>query len=534
MTRLLAVMTMVLAALQAQAATLVWKGDVPSALESLQLPQTDSRIPDSTSIDYVRRFVSARGHFWPEFEQRGETLLVAAGPVAELGGVRIVNSECEECVHAFRDGSGERASTEAVTKGMEAIVEALVGEGKPFAQVRVVAIDVRYRPQANIALAVYPGPEVFAGSLQTGSRRTPPDVFEREVNWQRGAPLDGERIEQSADAVAALPFVSDADTARLIAVGVDTADLLIRVQETPGIHVDGVLGYVPESGSSASYWAGELNLDLLSPFGGGRTVHLHAARRDPDSRRTYFSFWQPRPFNAPVHLGLSLRQDDFGTDFIDTRIGLGVRTASIGPEWQLDLEAGRVSTEEEPSPETFPGSRYSVGVGVADSSGRGSYQFMLTWSYQRLKDRAGTPPPQDAVNLTQGRFAAHRWVPLSRSLRMRFLSAGAGTLVSSAFISSDQLFRVGGIHSLRGYREEQFLLRDYLRLGWEGHVGDRRQSIFAFVEAAWLNFVDQSDRVQGSAGLGVRLVRRLEFLVAVPSDGGFAETKIHIGITTGR
>jgi hypothetical protein len=111
---------------------------------------------------------------------------------------------------------------------------------------------------------------------------------------------------------------------------------------------------------------------------------------------------------------------------------------------------------------------------------------------------------------------------------------GAGTLVGSGFVPQQLLYRIGGIHTFRGYREEQFLVRDYLRLGWEGHLGSLRQSVFLFVEAAWLNFQTEPDVVLSSAGLGLRIARRFQILVGVPSQGGLEQTKIHIGLTTGR
>ena len=131
-------------------------------------------------------------------------------------------------------------------------------------------MDISQPPQVDFTFAVHPGPEVFTGALRTGARRTRTDVFEREAGWERGQPLDLAVIERSETGVGALPFVADVDTARLIAITGDTADLYLPVNEAAGLRVGGVLGYVPRLGSVPGYWGGELDLELSSPFGGGR------------------------------------------------------------------------------------------------------------------------------------------------------------------------------------------------------------------------------------------------------------------------
>jgi len=464
---------------------------------------------------------------------------VESGPSGIPGDVLVTirgadgdSAYADDCARRFERGLRGQVYSDAVRWGLQEVVDELLTRGYPYAQSRLQALDISASPHVDFVVVVYPGPRVYAGDLRTGADRTPDHFFAREAGWTRGALLDDQVIVRSAQEIRSLPFVAELDTARLVARTVDTADLLLPVREVAGVRIGGVFGYVPAAGNRTGYWGGEINLQLQSPFGGGRSVALQTARRDPLSRRTQFSWWEPRPWNTPLWLGLSLRQDDFGTDFIETEGVLSLRTADHTPGWEVQFSAARISPEENPSPTTWPGSRLAVALGVRDSSSSGGYTFGVRWNRQRLYARAGVAPPQDVVDHSQVLFGAHRWLGLSRQLHLRLLATGAGTLVGSGLVPTDLLFRIGGLHSLRGYREEEFLVRDYLRAGWEGHIGSRMQSLFVFVEAAWLNPSNRVDYVLGSVGAGFRFARHVELLLGVPSAGGMNNAKIHIGLNT--
>ena len=196
-------------------------------------------------------------------------------------------------------------------------------------------------------------------------------------------------------------------------------------------------------------------MQMLSPFGDGRAVELHASRRDPESRRTRLRYWEPWPWGAPVWVGWSFAQEDFGRDFIETRARMHLRLASASPRWELQLGVGRVTVEEDPAPETFSGDRYEAGVAVTDSTDLFSYRFGVRWNRQRLDARDGATPPQSSIHYTRAEFGLSRWVSLSRLFSLRLQSDGAGSLTGSAFAPPNLLHRVGGLHSLRGPRRSR-------------------------------------------------------------------------------
>lgn len=511
----------------------VWQGEGPEGTGALVWP--DGEAP-SLSAQRARQWLSSRGYFWSDEHTSHDTLWVCAGPRAQVGRVHAGPDTMvtAPCLTRFREALDERFDAATLRQALSGLVEELVSRGRPYTQVRLLALDVSNPPTVDLELAVYSGPEVYAGALVTGAARTHARVFEREAGWRRGALLESDLISESEETLSALPYVASLDTAMLLAVTLDTADLYLGVKEAPGVRAGGLLGWVPSSGATRGYWAGEFELQLRSAFGDGRNIGLLAARPDPTSRRTRVYYREPWPWGAPFWLGLDFAQEDFASDYIESKAALSVRLAAGDPRWQFEATWGRVTLEESPSTETYPADYLKAGIAVMDSSLSSAYRFEFDWSTQHLHARDSTRPPQERIQFTQGRFDAHRWWSVSRSVHTKAVLAGAGTLLGSGNIPQHLLYRVGGLQSLRGYREQQFAVRDVLRLGWEWHLGSRQQSLFAFADAAWLNFQSAPSRLLASAGLGIRVAHRVSLLAGIPSEGGLAEMKIHLGISTGR
>lgn len=538
MRRLLFVLLWLASAMPAQAAVVLWQGARPVAAAVASIELRARALPsESSPTEFARRELAAHGHYWPFFSEAGDTLRIAAGPAGIAGDVQIrgaADSVAMGMADAFRRGLRGTTGRAATDRAQAELVQAMVADGFPFAQARLIALDVATPPSVNFVVSVFPGPMVYAGSLRTGATRTSPLLFIRESGWQRGARLDDRRLAGTRAALGALDFVEAIDTALLVAVTADTADLFFAVREAPGVRAGGVAGWIPASGGRSGYWVGEIDLNLRSPFGGGRSVRVQAARRDPESRRTHLEYWEPWPFGAPFWLGLNVAQNDFDTNFIETTAGVTLRLAGGNPRWEAGLSWARITPEESPSAETFPARRYTAGVSVADSTERGTYRIDLTWSRHRLFSRADVLPPAAQIDHTQGRFGARGIVPLARAARLEILADGAGTLVRSAFIPSNLLFRIGGVHTLRGYREEQFLVEDYARAGLELHFGRPAQTLFFFGEGGWLNTPGRADRLLGAFGVGLRARGRFEVLFAVPTEGGVDQAKVHLALSTGR
>ena len=517
--------------------TVCWQGTPPKEAGELQALLSATAAAGDPDDAGVREILAGRSYYWPQIRRSGDTLLLLAGTPAIPGEVELMPASdvaLPELRAEFRSTLCGSVALDAIRRSLEAVVDFLVERGHPFAQARVVAADIARPPAIDFSLLVIAGPVVHAGALQTRALRTRPEVFAREAGWERGVPLDAERIRRAMLGVGAVPSVTAVDSATLVSVTADTADLVLPVHEAAAVQARGIAGWVPRTGAVQAYWVGELDLELLSPFGDGRSAHAHASRRDAGSRQTALTYWEPWPLGAPFWLCLNLRQSDFDSNFIETEAVVRLRVAGGNPRWEAQGLWSKITPEEKPAAETFPARRYGVGIRVSDSSQAGMFRLDIGWTRHRLFRRGNDLPPRQQIDHSQGEFRVWRWLPVASRVAFAVAGQGGGTLTAAAFIPSNLLFRLGGVHSLRGYREEQFLVDNYLRTVAEIHFGTRRQSLSLFGEGAWLSFPSRSDRIVGAFGAGLRIAGRLELQLGIPSDGGFDQAKVHIGVSTNR
>ena len=209
-------------------------------------------------------------------------------------------------------------------------------------------------------------PALWSPALSARRRR----VFEREAGWQHGALLESNLISESEDRLSTLPYVAALDTALLLGCHGRHRGLVSGREGSRRSSRRWSAWLCARRGQDPSgYWAGELDLELASAFGDGRNIALNVARPDPASQRTRVNYWEPWPWGVPVWLGLDLGQEDFGSDFIETKASLRTRLATHQPRWQFSATWGRVTLEEDPSPDTYPAEYLQAGIAA--------YRFQL-------------------------------------------------------------------------------------------------------------------------------------------------------------
>lgn len=518
----------------AQAAPIVWRPPIPE--DAARIERALIARPGADPETVVREMLVARQYYWAQLAYDRDTLIVESGPKGVPGDIHIALADTTDTVRLtdiFGQALAGRTSPVAIAAALQAIVEYYVSVGRPFAQARLAGIDTRNAPGVAFTVIVTPGPEVHSRELEIAGARSRQYLFTRQSAWRSGQPITADLIDRTHSALAALPSVATIDTATLIPSSTDSADLHFTIRETPAIRVGGVVGWIPRSGARAGYWTGEGDLRLLSPFGSGRNFHFFAGRRDRESRHTIVELWEPWPLGLPFWAGVSLSQRDFDTSFIETSATLSLALTSTPLRWQLSGHWSKITPEEAPSDLIFPSRRRGIGISVADSNASGSFRLAVEWTEHRLYNRGNQVPAEPRLTHSQGTFSARHRLTLSRSVALRVLGDAGGTLIRSEFVPPDLRFRVGGVHSLRGYDEEQFLTDNFLRWAGELHFGSHRQSVFIFGDSGWLSFPNQPDLVLTSFGAGLNIAQRLLLMVAVPGRGGLDQTKVHIALSSG-
>lgn len=316
--------------------------------------------------------------------------------------------------------------------------------------------------------------------------------------------------------------------------------------------LDLLLGYVPDPGGGGDI-AGTGMLRIRNAVWDGSMLFLRYERMSPQVTRFQGEFQQRWMFGVPVSAAGSFRfiQQDSTYQLRNIRFETGY---AIGGGLEV---FGSVRREASSSNKglTVPvrvldGTAIFGGLGVrADTrddilvpTSGFEFHIELETGHKRIDDERASNYT-NRLNYRQQEFYGF-FRPYYMLFRRQVVAPSLnGFIKASPEFTESDLFRTGGANSLRGYREDQFLVS---RLLWGDleyrYLLDRTSYAFVFYTAGWYHrpgLVIDADggngvtaRIQsGGFGFSYRTpVGQLRFSYAISAEDSFSNGKVHFGL----
>jgi outer membrane protein assembly factor BamA len=324
--------------------------------------------------------------------------------------------------------------------------------------------------------------------------------------------------------------------------------------------VDGVLGLLPnELDPGKVLVTGQLNLDLHNLFQSGKRLGIEWQKMRPESQLLRMEYGHPNLLNSPINLdlGFYLLKEDSSFLNTDLHISLGYLAGNAS---QLKFMAGNQR-----------GSLLSVGQGSEQSqfSNLADTQYsyygvswnMITtddpfhpfrgWNVnvsanignRRILENASLPPAfYEGLDLRSVKFtiqgSAEYFNPLSSRIILR--SKIEGGLIENQRLFLNELYRLGGLNSLRGFNENFFFASHYAMINLEPRFYlDPNSYFFLFYDQAYLNYELETTKFEDSPfgiGAGLSFTTNAGIFNLAYGLGNsklqkfeFSNSKIHIG-----
>jgi outer membrane protein insertion porin family len=325
------------------------------------------------------------------------------------------------------------------------------------------------------------------------------------------------------------------------------AGLSLRVVEGKQNSFDGILGYVPSSGSHGSgYLTGLVNISFRNLFGTGRKLSARWYQENQSSQETELHYFEPWIASWPVNAQIGFFQRKQDSTFVRMQYDI---TAELMVTDELSVGASFSQYG------TFPTEGYGRSV-IAESK---STSFGATVRYDS-RDNPTTPgsgilysteyhtgskrTSLGGISSTEGTNTTQRLVfdlsyYLSMVVRQVFAAEVHLRDFSSNTIDGSDLFRLGGASTLRGYREGQFLGS---RIAWTNFeyrfLIAPRSYFYGFVDVGYIvqpaitaMSITASEQSKIGYGIGVRIDSPLGLIgvsFALGEGDTFSTSKIHI------
>jgi len=459
-------------------------------------------------------------------------------------GTRIFPTEELETYLGLKSGAFFQAAE--LNSGIERILEMYEKAGHPYCQLNLRNFELSPGGRVDFTLQTIEGPAVTVSEIDfAGLVNTRPYVLQREMEISPGEVYNSEKIERSIVNLNRLGFIRIKEEPQILALSeASSGRLTLLVEEVRASRAEVALGYNPGEGEVKSYLTGLLDFHLVNIFGTGREGKVRWFRRDPHSSELEFSYTEPHILGTRLNVTAYISQVDFDSTYIRNSFGL-----DLDSRLSYGVTAGAGFSFERTNPESWgrnflPSEQKTKGklflkLDFRDNSfnpRRGSY-FSAEAGYASKRNSATKffSPELAAENITSAEGLAEYFAPLRRNqvLAARVFLGGVGSSADRLPVTEE--IYMGGLGSLRGYRQDRFSgsLIFWSNLEYR-FLPDPDSRLFLFFDSGFFSR-ESSEAWRHGYGLGFRLGSKLgglAFDLGVPLKEGFSQAKLHFGVAS--
>ncbi|MDP8241122.1 MAG: POTRA domain-containing protein [Candidatus Hatepunaea meridiana] len=357
-----------------------------------------------------------------------------------------------------------RLTSVKLLKQAEELLDEMTDNGYPFAKVTITPNHIQEQEKlisAKIDFNVEKGYFTRIGDVEfPGARLTSKRLLRLESRLRSGEAFSRSELERAVERLERLPYVAYVDDPRLLKEGYNVVDIHIPIEERRVNQLSGVLSAAPGEAKPT----GEFKIQFGNILGTGRKLRLEWLGLDPSRRGIQVSYREPWILSHPYHATVEFEQ------WIEDTLSATTRYKST-LEWEPSYRL------------TFSGSIASEYISGSDSAVTdiGSHAIWLQGGIKYNSfDNDWNPTLGFSAGISSA-SAVRYWHDGARgSSRLRRDEASVAYVrsiyhnlilferlgfsdISGSGVVLEELTRLGGIGSVRGYEESSILSRG---AGW--------------------------------------------------------------------
>jgi outer membrane protein assembly factor BamA len=451
-------------------------------------------------------------------------------------------------------------SLREVRRLQEKVLNHYENTGYPFASIKLDSIEI-IENKFHAVLAVTKNKMIKIDSIIIrGNAKITPVYLFSYLSIKPGSIYNEALIGKISTRLKELPFLKEIKPLNVVFTEKETK-LILYLEDKKANQFDGIIGFLPKSDNSSQLViTGEAKLKLLSSFGRGEQIDLNWRKIGLNTQDLKARFAYPFLFSSPFGIEMNLTLYKKDTLFVDLFRSAGIQYLMQGGNY-LKLF---INNKQSTLLSTFGLERVNALPPYADVSatmyGLGIKQEKVDY---RLNPRKGFSLEANAstgnktitkqnkipdylyqnvqLNVTQYTidYGVETYLPISDRMVLNTGFKGAHLISQSIF--QNELYRFGGIKTLRGFDEESIFASSYSILKVEyRYILETNAYLFGFWNGAFYQnrSIGKSitDRPYGF-GTGITFETKLGIFSVTYALGKqfdnpiyFKSGKIHFGI----
>lgn len=434
--------------------------------------------------------------------------------------------------------------------------------GYPFASLKLDSLRIEEN-QIGASLNLDLGPLILFDSLDIKSNFSLKARFlGNYLGIVQGSPYDQRKIDYLAQRLRNLPYLKVSEASTLTFQNSE-ATVHLKVEKRPVNQIDGIIGFLPNSNRSDGLLiTGQVDIDLLNPFGSGKKIGLHWQKLSEETQNLNLQYAHPNILGSSLNFDFSfdfLKQDTLFTKRVfDLKIGYNLGgnsflSAFSSSEGTDLIGIPKIISNQLPSVVDFDLTSYGLGFEWNNfddlfliSRGTG-VDLKVSTGNKKISRNVGLPSEvYEGVDLKALQYTFELNFQNYLRLKNNFVLVNklSGGLKANDQLFRNDAFRLGGLKTIRGFNENFFFATKYALATLEGRLlFDESSYLLLFSDVAYLNSEFEEDSTSDWAlGLGAGLSFAtssgiFNFIYALGSSQStgkfnFNQSKIHFGYTT--
>lgn len=385
-----------------------------------------------------------------------------------------------------------------VFKWQEKFLRYFENHGYPFAKVKLDTISINNQFISATWYAEL-NKQIFIDSINIISDEPLPKFYLTSYSGiKKGNPYNENAIAQIETRIKEIPFVVSAQPHKVVFTDQKTfLNLYLRKQKASSFN--GVAGFLPDENTGEILITGDAKLALQNALGSGEIIKLNWRKLQTNTQDLNAFVNVPYLFNTPVGTELDLKLYRRDTTFAEQNIKLGLQYAiNQGNFFKVFIEnyaSNLISTSIFEDFTTLPPlidvRKRSYGIGI--SAFKLNYKFNPRSGYTyNLNASAGTrqvieninlnPIIYDSLDLKTNQFNlffdGEYFFPLFKRSTLKIGNQSKWLINNQLF--ANELLRIGGLNTLRGFDEESITASAYSIFTTEYRILLEENSFFYF------------------------------------------------------
>ncbi len=411
----------------------------------------------------------------------------------------------QQAGYHYDDFISKTFNYEKVSELNNDIIETCENSGFPFASIKLDSIKlIENKVFASLNLKMN-NKIVIDSVVMRGKAKVAKKFLYNYVNVKPGDLYDESKVSKISAKLKELLFLTEIRPFNIIFT--DTkAKIVIYANKKKNSHFDGVLGVLPNSETTGKLMlTGEANLGMINAFYRGETIDLSWRKLQTNSQDLKINFIYPYLFNTPFSADIKFTLYKNDTLYINVLKNLGLRYMFSGTNYLkafYENQASSIlSTEAFKNATTLPqyadvninmyGLEYKIqkldyiysprkGVDIKVSGSAGTKQIK--------KNSDLNEELYEGIDLNTAQYKVSGvlsgYIPFFSRSTIKISNESAAIHGSNLF--TNELYRIGGLKTLRGFDEESITASFYSIVTTEyRYLFEENSYLFAFWNGAY-------------------------------------------------